>query len=129
MWFTEEVLKDINELLFFANTPGYIVDGLRRKNVLNILKLSHNNKDEVINEIKEHIQCISTNVYGFSYVYILVVYLETSFSNPFIDDLDYKYFMFLKDVIKIVNNGSKETYQVVNVQHEPPKVILHTGGL
>jgi hypothetical protein len=130
MWFTEEVLKDINELLFFANTPNYIVSGLRKKNILNILKISHNDKDDLINEINKHLKNINTNIYIYSYVYILVVYLETSFSKPYyIENFGYKSFAFLEDVIKIMNNEPKEIYQVVEIKNESPKVTLYTGGM
>jgi hypothetical protein len=130
MWFTEEVLKNINKLLFFANTPNYIVSGLRKENTFNILKIAHNNKDDLVNEINKHLKNIQTNIYVYSYIYILVVYLETTFSKPYyIENLDYKAFTFLEDVIKIINNETKEIYQTVEIKNEPPKVTLYTGGI
>jgi len=124
MWLKTEVLNIINELLFFANTPNYIIEGLRKNNIFNILKFSHNDEIEIINEINIYKDKLHIDNNAYAYVFILIVYLETSFNKPFIKDFDYSVFPYLKEVILIINSSSKEIIQSIVISNKQPQIIV-----
>jgi hypothetical protein len=128
MWIKSEIIEEFERYIFFANSPNFLVNGIRKTHILDILKINHNDKESIVTEINENLSRIYDNTKYYAYVYILVVYLETNFAYPYIKNFRYSNFIYLRQVLTNIKNQRKSS--VISVETEPIKspIILVTSG-
>jgi hypothetical protein len=119
MWINDGILEEIAKYIFFSNSPNYIVNGLKRTHILDILKMTPKKKEDVISEINYYLPRISENIRYYAYVYTLVVFLETNFPSPYIDNFRYNNFIHLKQVLTNFRNQCKSS--IITIETNPIK--------
>jgi hypothetical protein len=130
MWIKSEIIEELEKYLFFANSPNFIVNGIRKTHILDILQMNHNDKESVVNEINENLSRIYDETKYYAYVYVLVVYLETKFSCPYINNFRYSNFIYLKKVLINFKNQRKSSIILLDTKPLKPATInvFSSGG-
>lgn len=123
MWLNEHILNDISKVIFFANTPEYILDRIINMNLFSKIQIFHYKINEIENEINNCKNEALSNKINFSYYYFLNMYYVFLFNRIYdSDNIDYNQFPYLKNVLTLLLNST--TTNVINVKIEHPKVTI-----
>jgi hypothetical protein len=124
-WIIQDKLKSFGKILLFANTPGFIIDELAKTKIVDILYTFHNNKDEVIDQIQENYPLIESDNDAYIYTYLLLLYLYVYFEKPYNDiDIDISKFVFLSNVIELLNVETKHKITTIIIPYELPNITI-----